>query len=608
MNQFFKTFFACLLAIIVSGFAFLIMSFILFAGILYMVGAPRQKIMPNTVLQIDLAVPIVDKPIENLMEVFNPNSLSFKESRTLLETVTLINRAAEDPRIDGIYLRIPMSIPSSVSTLYEVRQALDAFKQSGKFIVSYADVYSQGGYYLASVGDKIYLNPQGGLEWRGMSMTQLFLKGTLDKLGIEPELIRHGKFKGAAEPLILDKMSPENRLQMESLLQSIWDFVVAEIAKSRELDADQLQMYASTLAIESPQDAVDLNLIDGLMYRDQLADELAKLTGLESIINGAKIIGLTDYKHSGPGSVIGHPDSDNQIAVVYAEGDIVDGYIEGQSRHQQIVGNNLAEILRSIRKDSDVKAVVFRINSGGGSALASEIIWREIHLTSLQKPVIVSLGNVAASGGYYIAAGADYILTAPTTLTGSIGVFGLAFNVEKGAREKLGITADIIRTNQNADIMNIFRPMTDAERMYIQNQVDSVYTRFTSLVAEGRRMNIDLVDELAGGRVWSGEQAVGNKLADATGSLADAIEIALKRAGLEAEDFYVQTYPEAANASFLSILGSMGSSVKAKFMDESMTGSATLGKTVQEEARQLHELMKLQGTIQALMPYKLEIE
>lgn len=608
MNQFFKTFFACLLAIIVSGFAFLIMSFILFAGILYMVGTPRQKIMPNTVLQIDLAVPIVDKPIENLMEVFNPNSLSFKESRTLLETVTLINRAAEDPRIDGIYLRIPMSIPSSVSTLYEVRQALDTFKQSGKFIVSYADVYSQGGYYLASVGDKIYLNPQGGLEWRGMSMTQLFLKGTLDKLGIEPELIRHGKFKGAAEPLILDKMSPENRLQMESLLQSIWDFVVAEIAKSRELDADQLQMYASTLAIESPQDAVDLNLIDGLMYRDQLADELAKLTGLESIINGAKIIGLTDYKHSGPGSVIGHPDSDNQIAVVYAEGDIVDGYIEGQSRHQQIVGNNLAETLRSVRKDSDVKAVVFRINSGGGSALASEIIWREIHLTSLQKPVIVSLGNVAASGGYYIAAGADYILTAPTTLTGSIGVFGLAFNVEKGAREKLGITADIIRTNQNADIMNIFRPMTDAERMYIQNQVDSVYTRFTSLVAEGRRMNIDLVDELAGGRVWSGEQAVGNKLADATGSLADAIEIALKRAGLEAEDFYVQTYPEAANASFLSILGSMGSSVKAKFMDESMTGSATLGKTVQEEARQLHELMKLQGTVQALMPYKLEIE
>lgn len=608
MNQFFKTFFACLLAIIVSGFAFLIMSFILFAGILYMVGTPRQKIMPNTVLQIDLAVPIVDKPIENLMEVFNPNSLSFKESRTLLETVTLINRAAEDPRIDGIYLRIPMSIPSSVSTLYEVRQALDTFKQSGKFIVSYADVYSQGGYYLASVGDKIYLNPQGGLEWRGMSMTQLFLKGTLDKLGIEPELIRHGKFKGAAEPLILDKMSPENRLQMESLLQSIWDFVVAEIAKSRELDADQLQMYASTLAIESPQDAVDLNLIDGLMYRDQLADELAKLTGLESIIKGAKIIGLTDYKHSGPGSVIGNPDSDNQIAVVYAEGDIVDGYIEGQSRHQQIVGNNLAETLRSVRKDSDVKAVVFRINSGGGSALASEIIWREIHLTSLQKPVIVSLGNVAASGGYYIAAGADYILTAPTTLTGSIGVFGLAFNVEKGAREKLGITADIIRTNQNADIMNIFRPMTDAERMYIQNQVDSVYTRFTSLVAEGRRMNIDLVDELAGGRVWSGEQAVGNKLADATGSLADAIEIALKRAGLEAEDFYVQTYPEAANASFLSILGSMGSSVKAKFMDESMTGSATLGKTVQEEARQLHELMKLQGTVQALMPYKLEIE
>lgn len=607
MNNFFKTFFACLLAIVVSGIAFVILGFIVLAGIISVLGSIGSSgsgkgtaMHSHTVLRIDLAQPIVDKPNSSAIDLFDYSDFSFREQTTLLDAVTLVQRAADDPNIDGIYLNIPMAVPSSVSTLYELRQALVEFRESGKFVVSYADVYSQGGYYLASVGDKVYLNPQGGLAWQGLAANVVFYKGLLDKLGVQPELIRHGKFKGAGEPFILQHLSAENRLQMESMTGSLWDYLISEIAESRELVADSLQAYASRLAVATPNDAMRLGFVDSLYYRDQMRTELARLTGRDST-GEPKVVSLTDYRYAGRRSTgrvtMGNVMSSNQVAVVYADGDIVDA----GDKNKQIVGNALAETLAKVRKDDDVKAVVLRVNSPGGSALAAEVIWREVWLTQQVKPVIVSMGSYAASGGYYISCGAEYIVTAPTTLTGSIGVFGLLFNVEEGAREHLGLTADVVRTNASADMGNIFRPLTPAERIYIQNGVDTVYSRFVSLVAQGRHIEVDSVDAMAGGRVWTGVQAMENGLADCTGTLRDAIRIATEHAGLTPDDYVVRQYPEPENSSFAAVLSSLTGSAVVKIMggrDIPVLGA---------EAAKVRGMILDQG-IKASVPYRVELQ
>ncbi|WP_298064266.1 signal peptide peptidase SppA [uncultured Rikenella sp.] len=605
MNHFFKTFFACLLAIFVSGIAFIILSFMIFAGMIATLGTfgsgrNTATLQPHSVLRIDLAQPIVDKPNGNALDLFDYSEFSFREQTTLYDATTQISRAAEDPDIDGIYLNIPMAIPTSVSTLYELRQALVEFRESGKFVISYADVYSQSGYYLASVSDKVYLNPQGGLAWQGLASSVLFYKGLLDKLGVQAELIRHGSFKGAGEPFILTRLSDANRLQMESMTNSIWDYLISEIAESRELAADSLQAYASRLAVATPYDALRLGFVDSLWYRDRMTEELARLSGQDTT-GKPQILSLTEYKaagHSYAGrGTTGNMRSSNEIALVYADGDIVDA----GDKNKQIVGNALAETLAGVRKDDDVKAVVLRVNSPGGSALAAEIIWREVYLTQQVKPVIVSMGNYAASGGYYISCGAEYIVTAPTTLTGSIGVFGLMFNVGEGAREHLGLTADGVRTNPSADMGNLFRPLSPAERMYIQNGVDTVYARFVEVVAQGRRLRADSVDALAGGRVWTGVQAMENGLADCTGTLQDAIRIAAEHAGLEPGGYAVRQYPAPESSSFASILGSLTGSAMMK-----ITGGDRLPE-LGAEARHVREMISNAG-IRAEMPWRVELQ
>lgn len=605
MNSFFKTFFACLLAIFVSGIAFVILSFMMLAGLIAAIGGigsgskSAGPVHPHTILRIDLAQPIVDKSKGSAIDLFDYNEFSFREQTTLYEAVALIGKAAEDPAIDGIYLNVPMAIPSSVSTLYELRQALAEFRESGKFVVSYADVYSQGGYYLASAGDKVYLNPQGGLAWQGLASNVIFYKGLLDKLGVQAELIRHGKFKGAGEPFIREQLSDENRLQMESMTRSVWDYLVSEIAESREIAADSLQSYASRLAVATPRDAVRLGFVDSLYYRDQMTDELARLSGQDST-GEPKILPLEDYKFAGRRSAgratMGNALATDEIALVYADGDIVDA----GDRNKQIVGNALAETLAEIRKDDDVKAVVLRVNSPGGSALAAEIIWREVSLLQQAKPVIVSMGNYAASGGYYISCGAEYIVTAPTTLTGSIGVFGLTFNVGEGAREHLGLTADVVKTNPAADLGNMFRPLSTAERLYIQNGVDTVYARFVELVARGRNLTADSVDAMAGGRVWTGVQAMEHGLADCTGTLRDAVRIAAEHAGLEPGDYAVRQYPEPETSSFASILGSLTGSAVAKITGG---GMPPLGV----EALRVRGMVTDPG-IKAQVPYRIEMQ
>ena len=604
MNHFFKTFFACLLALFVGSIGFVMVSFIVLAGIIATLGSLGQSkyigsVEPHTVLQIDLAQPIVDKPNGSAIDLFDYNDFTFRDQLTLFEAVTLIEKAADDPRIDGIYLNIPMGIPSSISTLYELRQALTAFRESGKFVLAYADVYSQGGYYLASAADRLYLNPQGGVAWQGMASNVMFYKGLLDKLGVQAELVRHGAFKGAGEPFVRESLSEENRLQTEAMTSSVWNFLVSEIAESREVAADSLQAYASRLAVGTAGDARRLGLVDSLYYRDQLLTELARLSGQDST-EGPELLPLQKYKyadsHNGAFTVAGNPMADNEIALLYADGDIVDA----GDPNKQIVGNALAETLADIRKDSTVKAVVLRVNSPGGSALAAEIIWREVHLTQQVKPVIVSMGNYAASGGYYISCGAEYIVTAPTTLTGSIGVFGLSFNVGEGARNHLGITTEVVKTNPSADMGNIFRPMSPAERLYMQNGVDSVYARFVSVVATGRNLSRDSVDHMAGGRVWTGTQAMENGLADCTGTLSDAIRIAADHAGLMTGDYYVGQYPTPESSSFAAILGALTHAAMAKV-------TASTPTLLTDEAQRLRALIDRHG-IRTEMPLRIEMQ
>ena len=339
--------------------------------------------------------------------------------------------------------------------------------------------------------------------------------------------------------------------------------------------------------------------MDSLYYRDQLLTELARLSGQDST-EGPELLPLQKYKyadsHNGAFTVAGNPMADNEIALLYADGDIVDA----GDPNKQIVGNALAETLADIRKDSTVKAVVLRVNSPGGSALAAEIIWREVHLTQQVKPVIVSMGNYAASGGYYISCGAEYIVTAPTTLTGSIGVFGLSFNVGEGARNHLGITTEVVKTNPSADMGNIFRPMSPAERLYMQNGVDSVYARFVSVVATGRNLSRDSVDHMAGGRVWTGTQAMENGLADCTGTLSDAIRIAADHAGLMTGDYYVGQHPTPESSSFAAILGALTHAAVAKV-------TASTPTLLTDEAQRLRALIDRHG-IRTEMPLRIEMQ
>lgn len=601
MNSFWKSFFASLLAVMVGGVGFFVLGLVVLTGlVVVMVGGGRGAVVvePHSVLRIDLSQPLVDKPNGRALDLFDYNELGFREQTTLYEALRAIEQAAEDPRIEGIYLDVPMAVPMGISSVYELRQALAEFRErSGKFVVSYADVYSQGGYYLASVGDRVCLNPQGGLAWQGLASNVVFYKGLLDKLGVRAELIRHGRFKGAGEPFVREALSDENRLQIESMLGSVWGFVVGEVAGSRGIEADSLTSYAARLAVGTPRDAVRLGLVDSLWYRDRMRTELAVLCGVSDEEAEPRIVDLAEYKTV----VVDGPDdrmatTGDEIAVVYADGDIVDA----GDRNREIVGNALAETLRDIRTDDDVKAVVLRVNSPGGSALAAEIVWREAYLLQQTKPVVVSMGNSAASGGYYIACGAEYIVAAPTTLTGSIGVFGLTFDVSEGAREHLGLTTDVVRTAPAADMGNLFRALTPAERIYIRNGVDTVYARFVEVVAQGRSLAADSVDALAGGRVWTGLQAVANGLADATGTLTDAVRIAATHAGLHDGDYAVRQYPEPEPPSFFSMMGSLSATAMAK-----LTGRDA-GPAIGAEALRVRERVMNRG-IRVETPCRIEI-
>lgn len=586
MNNFFKTFFACLLAIIVSSalsFFFVILAF--FGILAGMTSQPTHKTSSGSILHIDLSIPVVEKKSANPFLAMDITNLKFEKSQTLLDVVNLIDQAAKDPMISAILVDVPMAMPNSGGTLYELREALGSFKESsGKKVISYGDVYSQGGYFLASISDEIYLNPQGGLQWMGLSSQVMFYKGLFQKLGVEPEVFRCGKFKGAVEPFLLDKLSAENQLQLNSILSSVWGYYVSRISTSQQLDSANMQLWASDLTLTSPYKAKELGMITDLFYRDQLVGRLSEIASKES----PDMVTMAQYA-TAKGAYMGpNPMSDNEVAVVMAIGEIVD-----QGADDQIDGNKLAETLSRLRRDDDVKAVVLRVNSPGGSALASEIIHREMSLLKAVKPVVVSMGDYAASGGYYISCNADRILAHETTLTGSIGVFGLTFNAAKGAKQHLGLTFDGVSTNTNSDMGGLFRPLTSAQRMFVQMGVDSVYSRFTNLVAQGRNMTVANVDSIAQGRVYSGLDAREIGLVDEFGTLRKAICVASQLAAVGA-DFYVVQYPKVDD-SFSAML--------SLALDASVAKLTPFAK----EKAAFERLTSAQG-VRAQMEYDLTIE
>ena len=477
----------------------------------------------NSILEISFENPIEERTSNNPFENFNLNGINSNRTPGLNDILKSISKAKVDSRIEGILLNLT-SIQAGMATIEEIRNAFLDYKKSGKFIYAYSESYTQGAYYLASVADKIYLYPEGDVDFRGLHADLMFFKGALEKLEIQPEIIRHGKFKSAVEPFMYDKMSDENREQVSTFLNSIWNNILNGINASRNIPVDELQKIADNAEARNAENALSLHLVDKLSYYDQLLSDLKMKTD-QGEKEKIKFVSLKKYVRA---YVKGDDFSAKKIAVVYASGDIV----SGDGDEDQIGSDKIAAALRKARLDSSVKAIVFRINSPGGSALASDVIWRETILAQKTKPFIVSMGDYAASGGYYIACAADTIVARPNTITGSIGVFGLLFNTQNMFKNKLGITFDSVKTGRYADLGSMNRPMKDNERAIIQGEVEKVYDTFISHVAIGRKMTKENVDNIGQGRVWSGVDAKRIGLVDVLGGLNDAISIAAKKANL----------------------------------------------------------------------------
>ena len=522
-----KTFFKMLLASVIGVLLASLLSFFVVAGIVgSIVSMSTQEsevaVKSKSILRIMLDKPVIERSESSFVPDFLNSSVSMETAMGLAEILKSLKNAVSDPNITMIYMDLSVFSAEGVAQIEEIRAELIRFKESGKPIIAYADNYSQPAYYLASVADKIYLNPFGNALLQGVRAEVLFYKKALEKLQVDVQIIRHGKFKSAVEPFMGERMSDENREQTLSFANGIWNHWLSEISKCRQIDVNKLQSLADDLSLFSAQAALDNRLVDGILYKDELLAELCKLS---SVSNEEKlsIVDIEKYvKTVKPGKM-----SKNKIAVVYANGDIVQG-----KSSSGISAWEYANILRRLRNDSLVKAVVFRVNSPGGDAQASEIIARELALIKEIKPVVVSMGNYAASGGYWISAPSHLIITNPTTLTGSIGVFGIVPNLQKGMGNLLGISVDVAKTAQLADFPSVYRPMTERERDVMQGYIEEIYTNFVDRVASNRSLSAQKVDSVGQGRVWCGLDAVRLGLADRLGGITEAIDAAAMLAEL----------------------------------------------------------------------------
>lgn len=573
-----------------------VLTFIVVAGIILIVfsaviasfGENEVVVKDNSVLTMTLAADIPDKASDNPFTSIDFMTFESTKILGLNDVLKTIEKAKTDERIKGIYLDLSY-VPAGMASVEEIRNKLVEFKKAGKFIISYSSGFSQKAYYIASVSDKIYMNPQGSMEWKGLNTQVMFFKGALDKLGVEAQIFRHGQFKSAVEPYFTDKMSESSKLQSITLIQSIWDDMCKKISDNRLISVDNLNKYADSLMIYDAETALKYNFIDGIKYYDEVLAELKTKSGSDDKPEDF-MIGLNTYSDAKVD--VKKNSSKNKIAVIFAEGDIVDG----GKKDGSIAGDWMAEIIRDVREDENIKAVVLRVNSPGGSGLASDIIWREVKLTAEVKPVVVSMGNLAASGGYYISCPANYIFAQPNTITGSIGVFGMVPNIEKLMTEKLGITVDGVGTNLHSDFGSIMRPFTPAEGAFIQRQVEDFYEVFITKVSEGRGITKAEVDSIGQGRVWSGINAIDIGLVDQMGGLDDAVKKAVELAKIE--NYRISEYPEKGDF-FKQIMGNMTQSTSEKVIKE------TLGENY-KFWQLLQDVQKLRG-VQARMDYAIEI-
>ncbi len=538
-----KNFFRYVLATLVGLFLFWVISLLIISGIIgssikSSVNETKVTIDPNSILKVEFKSPINDRPTQ--MDYYSFNPTQFDGNYGLRPMVEAIKRAKTDDRIKGIYLK-PDGISTGWSNLTALNDALNDFKNSGKFIVSNSRIMSQKAYGLASTADEIYLHPQGDMMFQGLSSQSMYFKNMLDNLGIQPEVFYAGKFKSATEPLRRTNMSDENRLQVKEFLGDIYATYLDMISKNRNMSVEQLRDIADNLKIRKAEDAVDLGMITATKYDDEVLDILREKVGLDDD-DDLPLTSILDYSEAEKLTGKGKNTASNQIAVVYAEGEIGMGD-DDDYYDQGISGDRYAKLMRKLRKDKDVKAVVLRVNSPGGSAFASDLIWREIELLKKEKPVIVSMGNVAASGGYYIAANSDRIFAEDNTITGSIGVFGVLFNMERFLNKKLGITTDGVSTGKFSDFPNMTKTWTAEEKAIVQNSIEDIYGDFLGKVAKGRGMTVEQVNEIAQGRVWSGQDALNIGLVDEIGGLEQAIAYAKEKAAID--DPKIGIYPKS---------------------------------------------------------------
>ena len=589
MLQFLKYVFATIVGI----FLFTILSFLLLIGIGAAMSSSDTKtyVASNSILKLDLNQIIRENAVEDdpFTEILSggnsPGQISLSQIKEALANAKI------DPNIKGIYLKAEYPM-GGLATLKEVRGYLLDFKKSKKFIYSYGETMTEGAIYLCSVADKSYITPNGGVDFNGLSAEYPFMKGLFEKVGIKPEIFRVGEYKSAVEPLFLTKMSESNREQTQSFISDMANNFYGEIAQARQITMTDMNNILNNALVQEPADAVKYKLITNVGYWDEFDTALHKVLG-EKEDKKLQYIGLNKYLKAD--KLVKEGSSSNRIAVIVGEGDIVSGEGNGEN----IGSEKIVKELQKARKDSKIKAIVLRINSGGGSALASDVMWREIELTKKVKPVIASMGDYAASGGYFMAMGCDVIVAHPTTLTGSIGIFGIIFNVEKLMSDKLGVTFDGVVSHKYANSPSATRTMTDAEKNMIQNSVNKGYENFTSKAAQGRHMSIEKLKSLASGRVWTGSQAKENGLVDVLGGIDEAIAIAAKKAKLKEGDYRVKYLP-IKKSNFQSIVEKFGNDQEEERL------KAYLGDFA-PYAKQLKNLQNL-DKVQARMPFDVVIK
>ncbi|WHZ09367.1 MAG: Signal peptide peptidase SppA (protease 4) [Cytophagales bacterium] len=585
--NFFKTFLASCLGSLVALVLlfFLMVSFfsVLVAG--FSDSDKTTTVSENSVLQLKLNGPITESETENPLEGL-PFPGADEMGVGLLPLKQSIAHAKTGPAIKGIYLDVS-SFQGGFAVAKEIRESLIDFRLSGKWVMAYSESYSESSYYLVSAADKVYLNPEGDLEFNGLAVEVSFFKRMFDKLEIKPEIFRVGDFKSAVEPFFLDKMSDANRLQLKQLMEDLNGTLIKEVAESRKISEVELKNISAKMLITSPAEAIKYKLIDTVKYFDQVQTELRSMLGIgkkEKI----SFVKYNKYKRSFTSPAT----SKNEIAVIVADGDIM----PGKAQEGTIGSDTFAEELRKARTNDKVKAIVLRINSPGGSALASDVMWREVTLASKEKPIIASMSNYAASGGYYLAMGCDSIVAEPNTITGSIGVFSVLFDLSSFLDKKIGITFDETKTGEVGNMTTFTRPLTEIEKIIWQKKTNKIYEGFTTKAAKGRKMSVENILKIASGRVWSGMQAKQNGLVDVLGGFNDAVTIAAKKAGID-KDYKLRFYPKQ-KSFFAQWLQDMEGSARTKILEHE------LGENYQV-IQQIKQVKNFAG-VQARLPFEMQ--